>query len=427
MGRLSLAVVACALAAPPAARAQAPPLQSLTLSPAAAEGVAEEPQSVGPFAIRNGGGRAYDVRMLPVLLGQRRDGGLFVRLDAASRRRARALIAPSSEGAALPPGASVSADALVRDIPAQRSLYGGLLFQATPKGRRAPREQIVPVLGLNARILLDPPQRLRRVRFTSEPIRAEQAGERRLAVRVPVVNRGNAFVSAGGRLTVRDARGSTVLSTPVNPVEVLPGATVELTSTLTRPLGPGAYSLGASLESGGRRFTASGSMRLLRVNEVAAASARLVSFSPPQAYRGDAAPLEATFRNRGNIPFAPRASFEVRAATGPGAGRVLERIPAQVERAAPGTTAAIRGSFDVPESGSPLEITVRVRHNGRLLDERAVSVTPTAKPPFPQRVADFATRHAIALLTLLALLLAVVTVGGAHYIRRLKAAAGGAR
>jgi len=289
------------------ATAQAPP-PSITLSPSTARGVAEGQQRVGPFSIRNGTGRDYDLRIFPVLLGQQRDGGLFVRQDARSRRRARALMKPTSRRARFPRGAAAGASALVRRIPRAHSLYGGLLFEATPRRRSDARpEQIVALLRLNARILLDPAPAFRRVRFTSESIRADQAGDRHLALRVPVRNRGNAFVAAGGRLSVGDASGRTVSRVPVSRVEVLPGAVVELRGDLARPLPAGRYTLAASLRAGSQRFHASGAMRLVGVNEVAARAARIDVFDPPHAYRGDTARLEASFRNTGNVPFRPPA------------------------------------------------------------------------------------------------------------------------
>ena len=90
-------------------------------------------QRIGPFSIRNDTGRDYDLRAFPVLLGQKRDGGLFVRLDGAARRRARALMDPSDTHFDFPRGATAGASALVQRVPRQHSLYGGLLFEATPR------------------------------------------------------------------------------------------------------------------------------------------------------------------------------------------------------------------------------------------------------------------------------------------------------
>jgi hypothetical protein len=415
---LITAAIAAGLAAviPAAASAQAPP-PSVTLSPAIAEGTARAGIRVGPFGIRNGTPQAYDLRMVPVLLGQARDGGLFVRLDAASRAEARSLMEATRSRAGFAPGAQLAAGARVLRVPPRQGLYGGLLFEAAPRrAKNAAEPQIASVLRLNARVLLDPPVRQRRISFAAARVRAEQAGERRLALRVPVTNRGNTFAAIGGTVTVADASGREVARVPIRRIRVLPGATVELSRRLTTPLPAGDYRLTASLRSGSHRVEGRGDMRLVATSEVPTRSAKLVTFSPPRAYRGERADVRATFRNTGNVAFAPTAELVVRR-TG---GDVVARLRATAERAAPGRTATLRTSFDVPSGSGPLELTVRMTSADHTLDERTASVTPADRPPLLTRVSDAVTEHAITVLVLAVLPLLAALVSGARYVRRLQ-------
>src|SRR4051812_39062700 len=115
---ITAAIAACVAAViPAAAGAQVPP--SVTLSPAIAEGTARSGVRVGPFGIRNGTTQAYDLRMFPVLLGQARDGGLFVRLDPASRARAQDLMESTRSRAGFAPGARLAAGARIRRVAAR--------------------------------------------------------------------------------------------------------------------------------------------------------------------------------------------------------------------------------------------------------------------------------------------------------------------
>lgn len=418
----SLAVASVALL-PSIAPAAEPP--SLTVSPALAEGIAHAGVRAGPFGIRNFTRQDYDLRVFPVLLGQARDGGLFVRLDRESLATARSLMSVTRRAARFPPGASVAASALVRRIPAGHSLYAGVLFQATPRFRRGRvRPQIRAVLRLDARLLLNPPARLRRVRFVAGPLRAEQAGARRLALRVPVRNAGNAFSTISGRVNVVDAGGRVVTQVALRGIRVLPGATVELVHILHRPLPAGPYRLSASLRVGRRRERALGAMRLVGVSEVLARAARLIEFTPPQAYKGHRATVAARFRNTGNIAFAPRAEVRARALAGGAAPRTT---PAIAERVQAGRAGAVRASVDVPSGGEPFELTVRLLEGGRVLDARTVSVTPSAKPSIVRRASDYVTEHAVALLAIALALLVCGAVGALAYVRRLRAALGRGR
>src|SRR5436309_3276764 len=76
---------------------------SVTLSPSYQRTIAKPRLRLGPFGVRNGTSDRYRVSALPDLLGQHRDGSLFVRLDAASLARARRLLSTSAPTPSLPP------------------------------------------------------------------------------------------------------------------------------------------------------------------------------------------------------------------------------------------------------------------------------------------------------------------------------------
>jgi hypothetical protein len=417
---MAAASLSAAAMSAPAAGAQPAPA-SVTLSPATAQGIARPDVEVGPFGFRNGTTQAFDLRLTPVLLGQARDGGLFVRLDRASRERARALMTTTRVRAGFAPGAQVAAAARVHGLRAGDGLYGGVLFEATPRREAGPASQIRNVLRVNARVLLDPPPHLRRIDFAPGSLRAEQAGRRHVALRVPVTNHGNAFTRIAGRAVVRDALGSEVARVSLPGVRVLPGATVELAGRLGPSLAAGDYAVEADLRAGSRRIAGRGEMHLVGPGTVPTRRAALVAFSPGPTFRGERAELRATYRNTGNVAFAPEAELVVRHAAGPRAGRVVARVPAVAERTAPGRTGAVRAAFDVPPAAGPLELAVRIGDRGRALDGRHASVTPVDRPPLLQRLGDALTRHAPLVLLLGVTPLLVALALGARHVRRLQA------
>jgi hypothetical protein len=162
-------------------------------------------------------------------------------------------------------------------------------------------------------------------------------------------------------------------------------------------------------------------MRLVGVNEVVYRDARLLTFPPPDAHRGRETTVEATFRNTGNVPFAPRARVLVRRAGASGSGPVAKVLAASSERVPPGRTGHVRATFSVPAHSGPLEMTAQLVDGARTVDERTASVTPTNAPSLTRRVALFVTEHAIEMVSFLALMLLVLAGAGAGYIRRLKA------
>lgn len=417
---VSLPVLAL-LAAPAAASAQDTP-PSVRLTPARAEGTIARGETIGPFTILNATDRDYRMRVFPVLLGQDRRGGLTVRDDPASLRDARARLAVQVRGFPFPPGTARSVLGRVRRARRGEGFYGGILFRATPRGPR--REQITNILQINGRIVLDPPASQRRFAWEGGTVRAEQAGVRRLRLLVPVTNRGNTFARVAGSLRVRDAGGRVVATRPLRGVRVLPGATVDLPAALSAPRLPaGAYRLEAALRGRGERATASGPMRLFDVNEVRTQRARLVEFPAPTAYIGHETEVEATFRNTGNVTWAPGARLEARALRGGQAGPVVARASMDADSVAPGERGKVTARVRLPEGTRSFELRVRLLASGRELDARANSVTPVKRPPLTTRVKDFITDNAMVIVLLI---LGAVALAGAlvvRYIRRLQAAA----
>ena len=410
------------LALAPVARAQETP--SIHLEPARAEGVVENGQGVGPFTIANFTSDAYSMRVFPILLGQSRDGGLFVRDDRASLALARARMAAQVRAFPFSPGAARSVFGKVRRVPRSQGLYGGILFRATPRQAPGRSQQIRSILQLNARVLLDPPASRQRVGWAGGAIRAEQDGGRRLRILVPVTNRGNVFTRVDGRVRVRDSAGREVATKPLRGFRVLPGATVDLPARLAAPaLAKGSYTLEATVRGAGRRTAARGAMDLFGVNEVRTERARLVDFPAPRAYIGDDTDLKVSFRNTGNVAYSPPGQVEVRPFVGGRPGPVVERGTLEGDAVAPGKRGELRGSVTLPKGTRSYELRARLVQDGREVDSRANSVTPVKRPPLSTRVRNYVTDHAIVIVLLIlgAVALAGVFVG--RYIRRLQAAA----
>ncbi|HVE67941.1 MAG TPA: hypothetical protein VNB64_05105 [Solirubrobacteraceae bacterium] len=419
---------ACALAtaaslAVPAASGAQDRAPSIHLTPARAAGIIERGQTIGPFTLSNGTDRFYRVNVFPVLLGQDRRGGLNVRDDPVSLRLAAARLAVQVRGFPFPPGGARSVFSQVRSAPPGRGFYGGILFRATPARVRG--EQITNVLQINGRITLDPPVRQRRFAWRGGSLRAQQEGPRRLRLLVPVTNRGNTFALVSGVLRVRDPSGRVVVTRPLRRVRVLPDATVDLPTVLTRPVLPaGRYTMAATLRGGTAAAQASGRMDLFGPNEVRTELARIVKFDPARAYIGDETTVRADFRNTGNVKWKPRARLEVRALRGAQIGPVVARETLDAESVGPGERGEIEGKVRLPEGTRSFELRVRlVARDGRELDSRATSVTPVKRPPLTTRVKDFVTENAIVIVLLILAGVAVAGVLVVRYIRRLQAAA----
>jgi hypothetical protein len=412
---------AASLAVPAVAAAQEPP-PSIHLTPARAAGVIERGQTIGPFTILNGTDRDYAVRVFPILLGQDRKGGLFVRDDPATLRTAAGRLAVSVRGFPFGPGVARSVFGRVPSAPPGQGFYGGILFRATPRGRR--REQITNVLQINGRITLDPPAARRRFAWATGAVRAQQEGRRRLRLLVPVTNRGNTFAVVAGVVRARDASGRVVVARPLRGLRVLPGATVDLPTLLSAPVLPeGAYTLEATVRGVRAGARATGRMDLFGPNEVRTELARIVSFDAPKAYIDDETSVKARFRNTGNVKWAPGARLEVRPLLGAQLGAVVKRVTLKAESVEPGREGEVSGKVSLPSGARSFELRVRLLADGRELDTRATSVTPVKRPPLTTRVKDYVTEHAILIVVLILAGVAVAGVFVVRYIRRLQAAA----
>jgi len=392
----------------------------------------ERGQRVGPFSLRNDTTRGYAVRVTPVLLTQRRDGGLGVRDDAVGLAAARRLLRSEVTRFDLPPAGAQSVLGLVRRPSREGGLYASLIFRASPRplpgmrrGARPKLPQIENVLELTASMFLDPPASERRIRLRSGgPIRAEQAGDRTLRLLAPVLNKGNAYEPVTGRVRVRDRRGKVLLSERLKRIRVLPNATVDLPAEVTEPLGPGTYALEATLEASGRRTTARGRMRLVGVNEIEARAARFASVPAPAAFRREPVEVEATYLNTGNAPYAPAAEVQVRRRTAAGAGPVAATVPLRAAgETAPGQAGTLKGTVELAPDAQTYELTLRLLDGGRLLDSRSVSVTPGERPSIIARTVDVAVGSPAALWIAILAMLAAGGVILARYTRRLKRAA----
>lgn len=413
-----LIVIAAALSLPAPAVPQQP---SISLTPSRAEGEATAGSPVGPFTIQNGTQDRYSVRVFPILLGQRPDGGLVVRDDAAALADARRLLRVQVRRFGLAPGGARSVLALVKRVPASGAIYGGVLFQARPSGEPEGGGRITNVLQLNASLLLRPARQ--RLRFASDRIRAEQAGPRRLRLLVPVTNRGNADAAVSGTVAIRDARGKRIGEERLRGFDILPGATVELPAVVKQKLRPGAYTLAATLEAGGRTLRSRGALRLFGVNQIRTQGARLLDFPSPEAYTGEKFDVRATFENTGNVDYAPQAVLEARPVARGGRGRVALTEPMRVEEAAPGEKGKLTASVTLSDEAESYALTVRLLDGKRELDARSVSVTPAEKPPLLERVGDTLTENALPIIAALAALLTLAAIVGIRYVRRLRAAA----
>jgi hypothetical protein len=373
-------------------------IPGLTIAPARTHGIAIRGASFGPIALRNDTAQSFAVRVFPVLLAQDRQGGLLARDDPRSVHAARRHLSAPGKRTVLRPGGRLTRIATLRKPSRRHNFYGGLLFKGIPQ-RSGSSPQIVTIYQLNEALLLKPPPRLQRIRLRSAGIRAETIGGKRKKLRVllSLANVGNTDVVPRGRLRVHDAKGRLVVVRPLSRIDIIPGATVDLTALITKQLPAGEYGLSAEVRAGRQRLRVHGQMRLFDVNQVETRAAKLSEFKAPTAYRGEPVKIQAKFRNTGNVPYAPRAQVSVQQVA-PRQGRAGSPATLEVSRTAPGDEGGISGSVGLPASTGAYELTVSILEGDRVLDSRAVTVTPVAKPGILARIRDWITRHVIAIV-----------------------------
>ena len=416
---MTYAVVSAAFALVLPARATAAAPGTLTITPAQAVGISHPGQRVGPFTIINSTRKRFDVTAVPVLLGQTIDGALFVRQDRASRARARLLLRRLGRGRfRLPSGKTRSVTVVHVRRSSRHNFYGGVLFQAIP-ARRPRGSSLAYILQLNARVWLRPPRHLQRRDARLERIDGEQHGPRALRFAVRFANRGNVDVRPLGTLRVLDALGRLRFRSRIGGFDVLPGYRVDLATVLRRPvLATGAYVVDVRVRVGNKLLRKRTTLRLFGPNAIATRRAELVAFDPPHAVRGENVDLSATYRNTGNVTFAPRAEVSVSGLDG---WQGLE-----TERVAPGRLGTAKGSV-VLEGSAPRNVRLRLLVGGRVADERTVTVTPVDHPAVGERLREWVIGHAlvlvVALVALAAILAATVVALALQARRRLGSAA----
>jgi hypothetical protein len=238
------------------------------------------------------------------------------------------------------------------------------------------------------------------------------------------MNHGNILAPVSGHVLVRDAAGKRVDDLPVTPVEILPGATVDVAAQVRRLLQPGRYGLEAILHASGKTLRVRGAMRLFGVNEIRTENAVLSELQPVKAESGHPLKVIAAFRNTGNVRYAPTAQVQLRAVDAQGVvGPVLTTRTLNVEVADPGAQGRIGGSVDLPEGQKTIDVTVRLLAGDRELDSQSTRAVVHTPPSLMQRLDEFVRAHAMAIVAALAALLLVMAGLGIGYVRRLKAAA----
>jgi hypothetical protein len=162
-------------------------------------------------------------------------------------------------------------------------------------------------------------------------------------------------------------------------------------------------------------------MDLFGVNTVRAQDARLTALRSPTATIGSPVDVEATFRNTGNVPYAPGAVVEIRPIDAH--GRLAPPVAPhalEVEQVRPGGQGRISGSVRLPP-GRAFQLNVRLMAGARELDAQAVRVDVHEAPTLAARLEEFLRTNAVVII---AAVLILMLAGGASaivYVARLKA------
>jgi hypothetical protein len=384
---------------------------TVTLSPSRVEATAAKHLRAGPFGLRNTTSLTYRTTLHPVLLGQNRDGGIFVRADAPSARRAAELLDVYGAPQPLAPGQSLSSYVVLRRPARAGNFYGGVVFRNEPIGR-AQGSSVRQVLQLAASLYLRPPRRAWRVRpAAAGAIRGEQAAEHDLRLLAPVANRGNVDLPARGRLVVRDERGDRVAGAPLAIERVLPGATVDLAAKPPGTLPAGRYTTEATVRMGSRTVHLRGRFELFGPDELARRDGELTALDA-KAVTGKPFDAALRWRNTGNLPWRPAAAVAVRRLSD---GAVVARrrvaLPAGGGDARLRLPALAKGNY---------EIAARLLDGRTELDRRSAGVTPTAALGLLDSLQDWLRRSPLVWAGLLVLLLVAVVAVFTRRERRLR-------
>jgi competence ComEA-like helix-hairpin-helix protein len=407
---LAAAVTALLGTASVAHAQQDAPVKALTIQPSRIARVAKVGLRLGPIALTNTTQTAYTVGVFPVLLDQTFAGAVIVDDAHAAKVVARRLIAIQNPHFDLAPGRAASTLAAIKRVTAGHYVYGGVLFSATPRQGASSSQPIEQILRLNSSLFLDPPPPLRRLDFRVRPTYAQQAGPRRLRLITAVTNRGNYYAPASGRLFLRDLRGRLLAKMDLNRLKILPGKDVGLQALLAEPVLPaGVYIVNGLVRSGAHRFKSSSRIRLYGPNTVRSENARFVDFASPRAERGKPVDVTATFRNTGNIRFAPRAKLEITPLDPKGVAGSTRVVPMRAQIVDPGRVGEVTARID-PGSARAVDLTARLIVNGQVVDERSVGISFVAHRSAWQRFRDWLSDHALLLLALVLLALIAVAL-----------------
>lgn len=385
----------------------------LTLAPSRVQTTASAGLALGPFSLRDDSDTDYRVKVFPVLIGQDRTGGIKVRDDASSLRKARRFLHFDNSGFSLTPGRVGSAGAVLRKVPADGGFFGGLLFEGHPKHRKG--AQVVEILRLSATLLLNPPADQQRVGVGAISVRADQPEGKGIKLLLATQNRSNAFLPADGSIEVSDDTGKVVARISLKKIGLIPGATVDLSGPLGTKLGAGVYDLRGKARIADKRDFVDGQMEISETGDLVFRNAGLTGLPTPAPTEGDDAEITGAFLNTGNIAFAPEVVGIVSPISNGEAGKRGESQPLSATEAAPDQPGEITGSLATPEGTDPYEIRVRLVADGRILDARTVTVAPQAKVGLWTKISDWIRANAVLLVVGLLVLILALTAAFAAW------------
>lgn len=387
---LSLAFIAAAAlqVSPPDAHArktdrQPLALGGLTVSPGQLNGFAARDLGLGRVELHNSSPVTYRVEVAPALLAQARSGVATPDARPQAVRAAQRHMVSDTKSFVLRPGASKRVTAKLVTPTATHNFYGALTFHATPVTRAKQGASLNTAFWTGPGVLLRPAAKHTHSRASLDACFVRQAGVRQLSYVVPVRNRGNIALLPAGSVVVRRAGVKRVVSTAkLEGKRIYPRFVVDQVARqdAKRLLPKGDYVLSARMKVGRRTLTTSCSMRLAGPNTLASSDARLLELAPPLSTRGEPTPVQASYRNTGNITFEPRAQIVIRAADGAGKGKVWRTLPMRAARTAPHQTGRISGIVPELPTGGRYEFQLRLLdEHGRELDQAVQLVTQ--RPP----------------------------------------------
>lgn len=421
----SLAVAALLAATAPSATPAlaAQPTGVFSITPAQRVIAAEPPVEISPMTVRNTTPTTFRVRVFAAPLTQAPDGGYSFSTAPADLVTARKILSVGPKRFTLRTGESQAIGLRWNLLPLHAKAAPIAVVVAGTPARQSSAQGVQNILQIVGTHFLRLPGHFA-TRGRLEGLTASQGPGKSLVFRSRVRNRGQVYAKPSRtRLVVRDAAGQVVTRTHWRTGLILPGKAREFPVLARHLLPAGRYTAESTMHFGPSKRVqrTQTTFTLTAPNRLPTSDVRVLGLSVT-GHAGESAVAHVSVRNVGTR--AARASLAVTLMGYRGA--VLDRRPLARKAVALGSLApGKRIDVDVDlgkVAKHPYQVSANLVGDERPIASATAGFAPLPKRSFTTKVGDWISRHAVAIVLVLALL-AVGAVGalGLRSRRRLEA------